>query len=169
MPCDNPVDVGVVVHAYADGCVGVNVLVGPCVERREVIIVTEIIEVLIIVGVVFMSLAHRGIETVLCNSDPLTKYGGLESQRGKVALHLLNVVLTEKLQVLNRGILAVVDRDGAHLIEVAVKAAQVAFEIRRHRLPRSVKGAYALLRPPNLIDRGLNGLDKLRVHFVAVM
>ena len=166
---DNPVDVGVIVHTYADGSIGVNVLVGAGVERREVVIITESIEVLIIVGIVLVPLAHRGIEAVLCNSDPLTKDRGLEGQRSKVALHLLDVVLSEKLQVLNRGILAVVDRDGAHLIEVAVKATQVAFEIRRHRLPGSVKGAYALLRPPNLIDRGLDGPDKLRVHFVAVM
>lgn len=169
LPGDNPVDVGVVVHAYADGRVGVNVLVSAGVERREVVIVTESIEVLIIVGIILVALAHRGIETVLCNSDPLTKDRGLESQRCKVAFHLLYVVLAEKLQVLDGGILAVVDRDGAHLIEVAVEATQVAFKIRRHRLPRSVKGAYALLRPPNLIDRGLDGLDKLRVHLVAVV
>ena len=166
---DNPVDVGVVVHADADRCVGVNVLVGASVERREVVIVTESIEVLIIVGIVLMGFAHRGIETVLCNSDPLTKDRGLECQRSKVALHLLNVVLSEKLQVLNRGILAVIDRDGAHLIEVAVKATEVAFEVSGHRRAFGVEGAYSLLRPPNLIDRGLDGPDKLRVHFVAVV
>ena len=124
---------------------------------------------LIIVGIVLVPLAHGGIETVLCNSDPLTKDRGLEGQRSKVALHLLYVVLTEKLQVLNRGILAVIDRDGAHLIEVAVKATQVTFEIRRHRLPRSIKGAYALLDTPYFIDCGLDGCYQLRVHLVAVM
>ena len=45
-----------------------------------VVIVTESIEVLIIVGVVLVALAHRGIEAVLCNSDPLTKDRGLEGQ-----------------------------------------------------------------------------------------
>ena len=49
---DNPVDVGVVVHADADRRVGVNILVGTRVERREVIIIAESIEVLIIVGLV---------------------------------------------------------------------------------------------------------------------
>ena len=48
-----------------------------------------------------MPLAHRGLETVLCNSDPLTQDRGLEGQRCKVTLHLLNIVLVEKLQVLN--------------------------------------------------------------------
>lgn len=33
-----------------------------------------------------MPLAHRGIKTVLCNSDPLTKDRGLEGQRSKVAV-----------------------------------------------------------------------------------
>lgn len=56
---DNPVDVGVVVHADADRRVGVNVLVGASIERREVIIIVESIEVLIIVGIVFVPLAHR--------------------------------------------------------------------------------------------------------------
>lgn len=45
-----------------------------------------------------MALAHRGIKTVLCNSDPLTKDRGLEGQRSKVALHLLNVVRADKLR-----------------------------------------------------------------------
>ena len=58
---DNPVYVGVIVHAYADGRVGVNVLVGAGVERREVVIVTESIEVLIIVGVVFSQPLKRSI------------------------------------------------------------------------------------------------------------
>ena len=124
---------------------------------------------LIIVGIVLVPLAHGGIETVLCNSDPLTKDRGLEGQRSKVALHLLDVVLSEKLQVLNRGILAVVDRNGAHLIEVAVKATEVAFEVSGHRRAFGVEGAYSLLRPPNLIDRGLDGCYQLRVHLVAVM
>ena len=64
-----------------------------------------------------MPLFHRGIEAVFGYSDPLTQDRGLESQGGKVALHLLNVVLAEKLQVLNTGIFLVIDRDGAHLIE----------------------------------------------------
>ena len=93
---DNPVDVCVIVHAYADRRVGVNVLVGARIERREVVILTESIEVLIIVGIVLVPLAHRGIETVLCNSDPLTQDRGLEGQRSKVALHLLNVGIFRK-------------------------------------------------------------------------
>ena len=55
---DNPVDVGVVVHADANRRVGVNVLVGASIERREVIIIAESIEVLIIVGIVLVPLAH---------------------------------------------------------------------------------------------------------------
>ncbi len=98
---DNPVDVGVVVHTDANRRVRVYVFVGASIERREVIIIAESIEVLIIVGIVLMPLAHRGIKTILCNSDPLTKDRGLEGQRCKVALHLLNVVLAEKLQVLD--------------------------------------------------------------------
>ena len=101
MPGYNPVNVGVIVHTYADGRIGVNVFVGASIKRREVVIIVESIEVLIIVGFVLVALAHRGIKTVLCNSDPLTKDRGLEGQRCKVAFHLLNVVLTEKLQVLD--------------------------------------------------------------------
>ena len=124
---------------------------------------------LIIVGIVLVPLAHGGIEAVLCNSDPLTKDRGLEGQRSKVALHLLYVVLAEKLQIFDAAVFAVVDRNGAHLIEVAVKATQVAFEIWRHTFALCVKGAYALLCALYLIDCGLNGFDKLHVHFVAVM
>ena len=61
LPGDNPVDVGVVIHSNADGGVGVNVLVGARVERREVIIIPESIEVLIIVGVVFSQPLKRSI------------------------------------------------------------------------------------------------------------
>lgn len=101
MPGDNPVGISVVVHAYADGRIRVNVLIGAGIKRRQVVIIAESVDVLIIVRLVFVPLAHRGIEIVLCNYDPLTQDRGLESQRYKVALHLLNVVLAEKLQVLN--------------------------------------------------------------------
>ena len=116
-----------------------------------------------------MPLTHRGIKTVLCNSDPLTQYRGLECERSKVALHLLNVVLAQELQIFNAAVFTVIDRDGAHLIEVSVKASEIAFEIWRHRLPGSVKGADALFGAPYLIHRSLNGLDKFHVHFVAVV
>ena len=124
---------------------------------------------LIIVGIVLVPLAHGGIETVLCNSDPLTKDRGLEGQRSKVALHLLYVVLAEKLQIFDAAVFAVIDRHGAHLIKIAVKATQVAFEIWRHTFAFCVKGAYALLDTPYFIDCGLDGCYQLRVHLVAVM
>ena len=44
MPCDNPVEVCVVVHPDADRRVGVNVLVCARVKRREVIIIAEGVE-----------------------------------------------------------------------------------------------------------------------------
>lgn len=124
---------------------------------------------MIIVGIVLVPLAHRGIEAILCNSDPLTKDRGLEGQRSKVALHLLDVVLTEELQVLDRGILAVVDRDGAHLVQVAVEATEVALQVIGNRGLGIVELADAIFGAPYLIDRGLDGCNQLRVHFVAVM
>lgn len=44
-----------------------------------------------------MPLAHGGIKTGLCNSDPLTHDRGLEGQGSNVALHLLDVVDTNEL------------------------------------------------------------------------
>ena len=98
------------------------------------------------------------VEAILCNSDPLTQDRGLEGQRCKVALHLLYVVLTEELQVLNGAVLPVIYGNRPHLIEIAVEPTEVAFEVSRNGFTVGVKGAYALLGAPYLIDGSFDGL-----------
>ena len=81
----------------------------------------------------------------------------MESQRCKVALHLLYVVFAEKLQVFDAAVLAVIHGDRPHLVKVAVEAAEVAFEVSRNGFTVGVKGAYAFLGAPNFIYGTLYG------------
>ena len=109
------------------------------------------------------------VEAILCNSDPLTKDRGLEGQRCKVALHLLYVVLTEELQVLNGAVLPVIYGNRPHLIEIAVEPTEIAFEVSRNGFSVGVNGAYALLGAPNLIDGRFDGGYQLRIHLILVV
>ena len=85
LPSHNPVNVGVVVHADANRRIRVMVFVSTIVKSRSVEIITERVEVFVIVGIILVCFTHRRIETVLGNSDPLTKDRGLEGQGRKVA------------------------------------------------------------------------------------
>ena len=58
LPGNNPVDVGVVVHADADGGIRVQVLVGSAVELGLVEVVAQTVEVFKIAGVVLVRLTH---------------------------------------------------------------------------------------------------------------
>ena len=56
---DDPVDVGVVVHTDADWGVGVEVEVNAGVEGVGVGGISEGVEIVVVVGVVFVGFAHR--------------------------------------------------------------------------------------------------------------
>ena len=116
-----------------------------------------------------MPLTQRGIETIFGNANELAKARGLESEGRKVALHLLDVVLAEELQVLNGAVLPIIDGHRAHLIEGGVKSAEMSLQLVMYRLTCGAEGAYAFLDAPNLVDCSLNGADKFGIHFVAVV
>ena len=141
---DYPVNVGVVVHADAERGVLYHVGVGQTavgngiadhgglrVVRLEVLGcdaivledggVAEGVEVVEVGGVVFVALLHRRVEAVTGDAEALAEDGRLERLRREVALHLANVFLPEELQVLECGILLVVDGDGPHLVQRAVE------------------------------------------------
>lgn len=54
----NPIYVGIVVHADADGRVWVQVLVSPAVQLGIAEVIAETVELLEVAGVIFVSLAH---------------------------------------------------------------------------------------------------------------
>ena len=93
----------------------------------------------------------------------------MEGKRSKITLHLLDVVFAQELQVLDRGILLVVNGYGAHLIELLIKVAYLLTEIFRRGLTRSNSLLDLLLQSPNLINSGFNRPDKLHVHLLLVV
>ena len=101
LTCDYPVDVGVVVHADTDRRVRIDVLVSPAVEGVGITLPAERIQILEVRGVVLVPLTHGGVEAIFRDAQLHTEYGGLEGFRREVALHLLNVALSEQLQVLD--------------------------------------------------------------------
>ena len=128
----DPVDVGVIVHADADGGIGVHVLVCPAVQLRLAEIVAQAVEVLEVAGVVLVTLTHGRVESVFGNADALTKDGCLERLGREVTLHLLDIRFTQQLQVLDAAILLVVHGHGAHLVEIPVQLPQVVAQVFRH-------------------------------------
>ena len=193
---DYPVDVGVVVHADAER--GILYQVGVCkaavdcpvgngiadhgglrVVRLEgircdaVVLedggVAEGVELVEIGRVVLVALLHGGVEAVTGDAESLAEDGRLERLRREVALHLADVFLPEELEVLEGGILLVVDGDRAHLVQRAVEPFQIVLQIGRYGLALLAELADALLRLPDLVDGALNGLDEFRVHLLTVV
>ena len=134
---DNPVDIGVVVHADAERLHRVDIRVRTAVkgriERGKLIIgvdgvqvllrllddtvVAQRVEIVEIRSVILVVLLHGRIEAVMRDADLLAEDRRLESLGREVALHLADVLLTEKLEVFEGAILFVVDGDRAHFVE----------------------------------------------------
>ena len=64
-----------------------------------------------------MVLLHGRIEAVVRDADFLAEDRRLESLGREVALHLADVLLTEKLEVFEGAILFVIDGDTSHFIQ----------------------------------------------------
>lgn len=131
--------------------------------------VAEGVEVVEIGRVVLVALLHGGVEAVTGDAESLAEDGRLERLRREVALHLADVFLPEELEVLEGGILLVVDGDRAHLVQRAVEPFQIVLQIGRYGLALLAELADALLRLPDLVDGALNGLDEFRVHLLTVV
>ena len=176
LPCDYPVDIGVVVHADTDRRGGDDICVlGSSVERLLCCgrvgceFRPHLIEVGEVGSVVEMGFAHGGVEAVLGNADTLAEDGGLKSEGREVAFHLFDVGLAEELEVLDGGVFLVIDSDRAHLVELAVKVAEVLAEIVRRRVAGFAVGLDTLFDTPNLADRGFDGGDEFPIHLVLVV
>ena len=165
----DPVDVGVIVHADADGRIGVHVLVCPAVQLRLAEIIAQAVEIVEVAGVILVRLSHRRIESVFGNADALTKDGCLERLVREVALHLLDIRFTQQLQVLDAAVLLVVHGHGAHLVEIPVQVPQVVAQVFRQGHAFGIKLPDALLGTPDLINGALDRLDKILVHLVLIM
>ena len=111
----------------------------------------------------------EAIESVFGNADALTKDGCLKRLGGKVTFHLLDVRLAEQLQVLNRGVLLIIDGNRAHLVEIAVKLSQIVSQIARYRFTIGIEPSNAFLGLPYLIDGTFYRLDKVSVHLVLIV
>ena len=116
-----------------------------------------------------MTFAHGGIEAILPDADALAENRCLEGQRCQVAFHLTDVVLAQQLDILNARVFLVVHRHGTHLVQLRVQLTQIPFQIRWDGLLLFAHLAYALLRVPDFIERGLNALYEILVHLLAVV
>lgn len=116
-----------------------------------------------------MPFLHGGIEAVLGDAYALAEDRGLERERRKVSLHLLDVALAEQLQVLDRGILLVVDGDRTHLVEPLVEMPELLAQVIGDRHLGTAEEFDALLDAPNLVDGGFDCLNQLDIHLLAVM
>lgn len=96
---NNPVDIGIVVHAYAYRPVSVKIAVGTAVKSFWLKIETYIIKILKVTCIVFMVFFHRGVETIAGNADFPAHYGSLKRKRRKVALHIAQILFAEELHV----------------------------------------------------------------------
>ncbi len=145
LTADDPVDVGVVVHADREGLHRVDVRIRAAVERgveRGEIgerangiplllrllyyrLITERVEVRKIRGIVLVPFLHGRIKAVVRDADFLAKDGSLERLGREVALHLADVLLAEKLEVFEGGILLIIYRNGAHSVQRLVEPLQI--------------------------------------------
>ena len=170
---NNPVYVGIVIHADADRLVRIAIPVRLTVHETAVLgfclAETERSEVIVIGGVVLMPLGHGGIEAVLHDTDALAEDGRLEHEWRKVTLHVLDVVHADEFEVVDGGALDVIDRPGAQLVEGLVIAPEVIPQVRRHFIALRLQLPDALLHLPLLIYAPLNGTDEFRVHLFAVI
>ena len=189
LTADNPVDVGVVVHADGERLHRVDVRIRAAVERgvergevgeradgipillclTDNLLVAEGVEVREIRGIVLVVFLHGGIKAVVRDANLLTEDGRLERLGREVALHLPDILLTEKLEVFQGRIFLVVHRHGAHAVERLVEPFEVARQVSRHRLVCGFERGDALLGLPNLVDCALDGVDELGVHLLLVV
>ena len=137
----NPVDVGVVVHTNAERLhrvdVRVRATVERTVERGELVVgvdgvkillrllddavVAERVEIVKIRSIIFVVLLHRRIKSIVRDANLLTEDRSLECLRREVALHLADILFTEKLKVFEGGVFLIIDRYRAHLVKTLVK------------------------------------------------
>lgn len=130
LACYNPVDIGIVVHADADGSQRVHILVGAGVnaaaERGELrrcldvvvllarlfedLVVAQLVEIRKVRGIILVMLLHGRVEAVMRDADALTEDRGLEGLRCQVTLHLTQILFAQELQILNGAVLLVVHR-----------------------------------------------------------
>lgn len=164
----NPVDIGVIVHTDADWSISVKIAVGPAVESFGLKVESESVEVFKITVVILMVLFHGGVETIAGNTDFLAHYRGLKRERCKVTFHVPKVLFAQELDVLNRGIFPVVCGDRAELIDVGVKAAKVAPEIRGRLDALFSQFENLLLLAPLLINAALDCPDDFRIHLFLI-
>ena len=185
----DPVDVGIVVHTDAERLHRADVRVRAAVERRvergklrvgmdgvqvllrlaDYFLVAEGVEIVEIRCVILVVLLHGRIEAVVRDANFLTEDRSLERLRCEVALHLTDVLLTEKLEVFEGGILLIIYGDRAHTVERLVEPLQVIREIRGNGLVLFFERGDALLGLPNLVDSALDGVDEFRVHLVLIV
>ena len=92
-----PVDVGVVVHADADGRKRIQVLIRTAVELCLVELVAQAIEIIEVAGIILVALTHRRVKAVFGNAYALTKNRGLERLGREVTFHLFDVRLAKQL------------------------------------------------------------------------
>ena len=116
-----------------------------------------------------MVLLHGRVETIVRDADLLTEDRSLERLWCEVALHLPDVLFTEKLQVFECGVFLIVDSHRAHLVKRLVEPFEIVWQIRRNGLALLFELCDALLRLPNLVDCALDGVNQFRVHLLLVV
>ena len=132
-------------------------------------LVAEGVEVVEIRSVILVVLLHGGIEAVMRYADLLAEDGRLECLGREVALHLADVLLTEKLEVFEGAVFLVVDGNRAHLVERLVEPFEVVGEVRGNGLTLLFERGDALLGLPNLVDGALDGVNQFGVHLVLIV
>ena len=166
---NNPVDVGVIIHPDADGRIRIHVPVGTAVQCRRVGVPAQRVEIFKVARVILVALTHRRVEAVLGDAYALAQDRCPECQRRQVALHLLDVVLAQQLQILDRGVFLIIDGHAAHAVQVTVQQPQPSLQVARNGFACSMHLADPLLRVPDFPKRALDGLYQFQVHFLAVV
>ena len=165
--------------------VRVRATVERAVERRELVscvdgveillrlfddaLVAERVEVVKIRSIILMVFLHGRVEAIVRDADLLTEDRSLERLWREVALHLPDILFTEKLQVFECRVLLIIDRHRAHLVKTLVEPFEVIRQIRRNGLALLFELGNALLRLPNLVDCALDGVNQFRVHFILIV
>ena len=73
------------------------------------------------------------------------------------------------MEVLDGGVLFVIDGDGAHLVELSVECADLLAEVGRGCEVLLVTVTNTLFESPYLVDGGFDGVYEFGVHLVLVV
>ena len=170
---DDPVDIGVVVHADTDRRIRIDIGIRLAVEQCPVLVfglaVAEGGEPSVIGSMVCVSLLHGVIEAVLEDTDTLAENGCLEDERRQVAFHIPDIIHTDHLQILDSRDLDIEDGSGAQLVEQPVIGPQMIAQVLRHFLACLTQPAHFVLHLELLTDASLDAIDDLAVHLLAVI